>query len=148
MGAARLLLLRRARHAETEQRPLLRAARAKLAHRLRAEDRRVRVGAAAAVTIDDAVSEELAEIDRLPAYLSREETWTFLRVDERTLDRMLERGDLERRRFGGRTLIPRASIRRLILLQATPDETRKGEAAAVVRAIGSGVPKPQPKGST
>jgi hypothetical protein len=49
LGAARLLLLRRAGHLEAEQRPLLRAAGSKLARRLRPEDRRVPVGAAAGV---------------------------------------------------------------------------------------------------
>jgi len=71
-----------------------------------------------------ALADELAVIDALPDYLSRDETWTFLRVTERTLDRMLERGELVRRRFGGRTLIPRASLRACVLKQAgiPPDE--------------------------
>jgi excisionase family DNA binding protein len=67
--------------------------------------------------LDQVLVAELAVIDALPDYLSREEVWTFLRVTERTLDRMLERGELARRRFGGRTLIPRASLRACVLQQ-------------------------------
>jgi hypothetical protein len=65
--------------------------------------------------LDPAIADELAELERLPAYLTREEAWTFLRVTERTLDRWLDQGLLVRRRVAGRTLVARASICRLIL---------------------------------
>ena len=48
----------------------------------------------------------------------RRQAWTFLRVTERTIDCALERGDMARRREGGRTLIPRASLRALVMQQA------------------------------
>jgi excisionase family DNA binding protein len=73
-----------------------------------------------------ALAEELAELDRLPVSLTREEAWTFLRVTDRHLDRMLERGELARRRFGTRTLIPRASVRAWILRQAGVEPSPNG----------------------
>lgn len=67
---------------------------------------------------ESALAEELAELDQLPVYLTREEAWTFLRITDRGLDRMLERGELARRRIGSRTLIPRASVRAWVLREA------------------------------
>jgi excisionase family DNA binding protein len=64
---------------------------------------------------------ELAELDRLPVYLTRAEAADYLRVNEATIDRALERGDLARRRVGGRTLVPRASLRAWVLRQAGVD---------------------------
>jgi excisionase family DNA binding protein len=84
-------------------------------------------------TLDDALTEEVAAIDALPDYLTREEAWGFLRVTERTLDRMLERGELARRRFGGRTLIPRASLRALVLRQATTLEESEDVGPAALK---------------
>ena len=68
-----------------------------------------------------AILEELAEVDALPRLLTREEAWTFFRFSESTLDRTLDRGDLERRRIGGTTYVTRASIRAWVLREAGID---------------------------
>lgn len=97
------------------------------------------------IAVDDALVEELATVDALPPYLTREEAWTFLRISEATLDRALERGDLARRRIGdrgGRTVVPRASIRAWVLRQAGHDGAEPVERPAIV-----GVPKPKTEGS-
>jgi hypothetical protein len=73
------------------------------------------------LSLNPAMADEVAELERLPAYLTREEAWTFLRVTERTLDRWLDQDLLVRRRVAGRTLVARASICRLILQGAGAD---------------------------
>jgi excisionase family DNA binding protein len=97
--------------------------------------------------IDAVLAEELTAIDGLPDYLTREEAWTFLRVTERTVDRMLERGELARRRFGGRTVIPRASLRACVLRQAGLDPDWGGELAGSAARFG-GTQTPERKDST
>jgi hypothetical protein len=94
-----------------------------------------------------ALAEELAVIDALPDYLTREEVWTLLRVDERTVDRWLEKGVLARRRLAGRTLIPRASLRGWVLQQAgiPPGEA---DSDAPVSANFGGSQTPDRKDST
>ena len=94
------------------------------------------------LALDEALLEELAAVDALAPYLTRQEAWTFLRVSEATLDRALERGELARRRIGGKTLIPRSTIRAWVLRQAGA----ASDAAAPLRAI-FGVPKPTIEGS-
>lgn len=98
---------------------------------------------------DLALAEELAELDRLPAYATREETWTFLRLTDRGLDRMLERGELARRRIGDRTLIPRASIRAWILREAgIADPNGGGELVDASAIFGGTVPPTERRSST
>lgn len=89
----------------------------------------------------DPLADELAELDRLPAYLTREEAWTLLRVSDRGLDRMLERGELARRRIGGRTLIPRASIRAWIVAEAA-GQADQSESLGTPSTVGSEGPIP------
>jgi hypothetical protein len=96
---------------------------------------------------DAALAEELAAIDALPLYLSREETWTFLRISESTLDRACDRGDLARRRIGGqsregRTLIPRSSIRAWVLREAGSEPEGDDVGNLVDHRPRMGVPKP------
>jgi hypothetical protein len=95
---------------------------------------------------EQALADELAELDRLPLYLTREETWTLLRMHEATLDRALERGELARRRVAGRTLIPRASVRAWILRQAGVDDPEEGGSVIELPAK-VGAPKTPPEGS-
>jgi excisionase family DNA binding protein len=66
----------------------------------------------------DALRAELAAIDALPLYLEIPEVAAVLRVCVRTVNNLLNRGELERRRLGGRTLVPRESIRAWVLRQA------------------------------
>lgn len=96
--------------------------------------------------VDEALAEELAAIDALPAYLTREEAWTFLRISEATLDRALDRGELARRRIGGRTTIPRASVRAWVMREAGVSLVEN--ATSVEFAGRVGVPKPPIEGST
>jgi hypothetical protein len=79
--------------------------------------------------VNDALREELAAIDALPPYLTYKETWTFLRICERSLYNAFDRGDLERRHIGGRAVVPSASIRTLVLRQAGVD-TDNGRSSA------------------
>lgn len=96
--------------------------------------------------LSDELAEELAAVDALPPYLTRAEAWTFLRVSEATLDRALERGELTRRRLGGRTVIPRAGIRAWVLREAGagPDAGRGNLVELCGRLE---VPKPTTEGS-
>ena len=100
-----------------------------------------------AVAANEALLEELAELDRLPAYLTREEAWTFLRVSEATLDRALDRGELARRRIGGKTLIPRATLRAWALRQAGAEAESEPGVVPVPLPVRMEVPKPPTEGS-
>jgi Helix-turn-helix domain len=91
----------------------------------------------------EALADELAELDRLPAYLTREETWTFLRISEDALDRALERGELERRRIGGRVVIPRSGVRAWVVRQAQGDGDCPDNVVELPATLG--VPKPERK---
>jgi hypothetical protein len=92
---------------------------------------------------DPVLLEELALIDALPEYLTRQEAWTFLRISEATLDRALDRGELARRRIGGRTTIPRAAIRAWALGQAGVEAEHENGGALTRLPVRMEVPKPQ-----
>jgi excisionase family DNA binding protein len=96
---------------------------------------------------DDALLEELAELERLPVYMTREEAWTFLRLSDRGLDKMIERGAIAARRIGRRTLVPRASIRAWVLREAGIDEPNGGGALVDASTIFRGQYPPM-EGST
>ena len=98
--------------------------------------------------LGEALLEELAAVDALPPYLTREEAWTLLRVSEATLDRALERGELARRRIGGKTLIPRASIRAWVLRQVGAEGPPENGGALVALPFTMEAPKPKTEGST
>jgi excisionase family DNA binding protein len=54
---------------------------------------------------------ELAELDALPMYLSVRQAAGVLRVSERTIGRMRQRGELSSHHVGSRVRIPRASVK-------------------------------------
>lgn len=60
---------------------------------------------------------ELAELDSLPLYLTREQTAHVLGVHVATVYRMVVRGDLEARHIGRAVRIPRASVRAWVIRQ-------------------------------
>jgi excisionase family DNA binding protein len=76
------------------------------------------------------VSDERAELEALPLYLTVDEVAEQLNVTARTVWRLVERGELGLRHVGRAARIPRASLVRYLL---GPHEN--GDAAEIVSIV-------------
>ncbi len=63
---------------------------------------------------DDAKSVTQCELRELPAQLTRGEVAQYLRKHPRTIDRMIEKRELQATKIGNRVLISRSELARLL----------------------------------